>query len=238
VRILKILFKNFENRGELVYITIWVAIPKLRFLDSFFEFWGKSGLLAAFSKTSPKNQPGFGTGSPAIEVILLKPTFTHGGNMMKKMSLLFCLLVSAGVFAQTAPQISMTLPLAAMGPITQPYGDSANFFTGAPWFHNGIDIRTNMRSPVLAAMSGIVSETGEDKSLGIYVVVDHNNGYKTIYGQLDEITVVKGRRVAQGETIALSGNTGFSTGPHLHFGVYRGEETIDPLSVLTLKENR
>jgi murein DD-endopeptidase MepM/ murein hydrolase activator NlpD len=151
---------------------------------------------------------------------------------MKRISLLFCALVSAGVFAQTAARVSMALPLTAMGPITQPYGQSKNVVSGNPWFHDGIDIRTPMRRPVLAVLPGIVSETGDHKSLGTYIVVDHNNGYKTLYGQLDEIVAAKGRRVAQGETIALSGNTGMSTGPHLHFGVYLEGKAVDPLSVL------
>jgi murein DD-endopeptidase MepM/ murein hydrolase activator NlpD len=152
---------------------------------------------------------------------------------MKKMILLFCLLVSLHAFAQnSASRVSMTPPLAAMGNITQPYGESTNFMTFKPWFHDGIDILTPMRTPVLAAMSGIVSETGEHRALGKYMILDHGNGYKTMYAQLDEVVAVKDRRVAQGEAIAFSGNTGLSTGPHLHFGVYLNSEAIDPLSVL------
>jgi murein DD-endopeptidase len=151
---------------------------------------------------------------------------------MKNMILLFCVLISIDAFAQTASQLSMALPLTTMGPVTQSFGESTNVMTGKPWFHNGIDILTPMRTPVLSVLPGVVSETGEDKSLGNYVVVDHNNGYKTMYGQLDEITAVKGRRVAQGETIALSGNTGASTGPHLHFGVHLDGKALNPLSVL------
>jgi murein DD-endopeptidase MepM/ murein hydrolase activator NlpD len=151
---------------------------------------------------------------------------------MKKTILLFCLLVSLHAFAQNRGRASMSPPLASMGNITQPYGQSTNFMTGKPWFHDGIDILTPMRSPVLAAMPGIISETGEDRALGNYMIVDHGNGYKTMYAQLDEITAVKGRRVARGETIAFSGNTGLSTGPHLHFGVYLDGEAADPLSAL------
>jgi murein DD-endopeptidase MepM/ murein hydrolase activator NlpD len=154
---------------------------------------------------------------------------------MKKMSLIFCLLVSLHAFAQNTSRVSMTPPLTAMGPITQSYGQSTNVISGKPWFHDGIDISTPNRTPVLAAMSGIVSETGNDRALGKYIILDHGNGYKTMYAQLDEIVAVKGRRVAQGETIAFSGNTGLSTGPHLHFGVYVNGKAVDPLSVLVLK---
>jgi murein DD-endopeptidase MepM/ murein hydrolase activator NlpD len=151
---------------------------------------------------------------------------------MKKISLMFCLLVGLHAFGQSTSRVSMAPPLAAMENITQAYGPSTNFMTGKPWFHDGIDILTPSRTPVLAAMSGIVSETGENRSLGNYIIVDHGNRYTTIYAQLDEIAAVKGRRVAQGETIAFSGNTGLSTGPHLHFGVYLDGEAVDPLSVL------
>jgi murein DD-endopeptidase MepM/ murein hydrolase activator NlpD len=152
---------------------------------------------------------------------------------MKKICLLFCMLISLHAFAQNSTsRVSMTPPLAAMGNITQPFGESTNFMTFKPWFHDGIDIRTSMHTPVLAAMAGIVSETGTDRALGNYMILDHENGYKTMYAQLDEIAAAKGRRVAQGETIAFSGNTGLSTGPHLHFGVYLNGEAIDPQSVL------
>jgi murein DD-endopeptidase MepM/ murein hydrolase activator NlpD len=152
---------------------------------------------------------------------------------MKKICLIFCLLVSLHAFAQDTGRVpAMTQPLAVMGNITQPFGESTNFMTFEPWFHDGIDILTPMRTPVLAAMTGVVSEAGEHRSLGNYMILDHGNGYKTMYGQLDEIVAVKGRRVTQGETIAFSGNTGLSTGPHLHFGVYLEEKAVDPLPVL------
>jgi murein DD-endopeptidase MepM/ murein hydrolase activator NlpD len=167
----------------------------------------------------------------ATGVILLKTALNSEENM-KKMSLLFCALVSVGVFAQTAARVSMALPLSTMGTITQPYGQSTNFLTGRPWLHDGIDIQTPLRTPVLAAMSGLVFGTGYSESLGNYVILDHGNKYKTIYAQLDEIVAVKDRRVVQGETMALSGNTGLSTGPHLHFDVYWDGEAVDPLSVL------
>jgi murein DD-endopeptidase MepM/ murein hydrolase activator NlpD len=139
---------------------------------------------------------------------------------------------SLHAFAQNASRVSMSSPLAVMERISQPFGQSTNVVTGEPWFHGGIDIPTPMRTPVFAAMSGVVFETGDNKSLGNYLILDHENHYKTIYAQLDEITTVKGRRVVQGETIAFSGNTGMSTGPHLHFAVYLDDEAVDPLSVL------
>jgi murein DD-endopeptidase MepM/ murein hydrolase activator NlpD len=150
---------------------------------------------------------------------------------MKKAILILFVLISLTVFAQDARQVSMGLPLSSMGTITQSYGDSTNIRTGEPWFHNGIDISIRMRTPVISAMAGLVSEVGNDTSYGNYVIVEHDNKYKTFYAQLDEITVKKGQRVAQGETIALSGNTGLSTGPHLHFSVYYDGKTINPLSV-------
>jgi murein DD-endopeptidase MepM/ murein hydrolase activator NlpD len=153
---------------------------------------------------------------------------------MKKTSLLFCLLVSLNAFGQNAGGVSMIPPLAVMGNINQGYGQSTNVITGEPWFHGGIDISARTGTPVLAVMSGVVAATGEHNALGIYVIINHENNYQTLYAQLAGLIAVKGQHVTRGETIALSGNTGLSTGPHLHFSVCVEGETVDPLSVLGL----
>ncbi len=92
--------------------------------------------------------------------------------------------------------------------------------------HNGIDMATPIGTPVKAALSGVVVETGNTDaykgcySYGKWVLVKHGNGLSTLYAHLSDFVVKAGDRVSTNQTIAFSGNTGYSTGPHLHFTVY------------------
>jgi murein DD-endopeptidase MepM/ murein hydrolase activator NlpD len=105
--------------------------------------------------------------------------------------------------------------------------------------HNGTDFNL-LYAPVLAAAGGvIISDTnrpwfvedchnGPNCSYGLYLDIDHGNGYITRYGHLSAIAVSTGQTVLQGQIIGASGNTGNSTGAHLHFGVYRNGSSVDP----------
>ena len=108
---------------------------------------------------------------------------------------------------------------------------------GARWgtLHGGIDLAAPMRTPEYAAMDGVVLEAGPASGFGLAVYVQHENGDVTVYGHMDEILVSAGQVVRAGDTIALLGNTGQSTGPHLHFEVHQGGEggtKIDPIGWL------
>ncbi|MCW2702513.1 MAG: Peptidase family, partial [Blastococcus sp.] len=105
---------------------------------------------------------------------------------------------------------------------------------GARWgtLHAGIDLAAPMRTPEMAAMDGVVLEAGPASGFGLAVYIQHANGDVTVYGHMDEILVQAGQVVRAGDTIALLGNRGQSTGPHLHFEVHVGGlngEKIDPL---------
>lgn len=111
--------------------------------------------------------------------------------------------------------------------ITQLFGktiDSKRLYTEGT--HNGVDLRASLGTPVLAALDGVVSGTGNtDSQYGCYsygkwIMVDHKNGLSTLYGHLSFISVSSGQSVQVGQVIGYSGSTGYSTGPHLHFGVY------------------
>jgi len=117
--------------------------------------------------------------------------------------------------------------------ITQYFGNTA-FATANPQVysgigHNGIDLGVGMGTTVKAAASGVVIGTGntdlvcKDASYGQWVLVKHTNGLTTLYAHLSKIAVSKGQSVGRGETIAYSGNTGYTTGPHLHFTVYASD---------------
>jgi murein DD-endopeptidase MepM/ murein hydrolase activator NlpD len=92
-----------------------------------------------------------------------------------------------------------------------------------------------MRTPEMAVMDGVVLEAGPASGFGLAVYIQHENGDVTVYGHMDEILVEPGQYVEAGETIALLGNRGQSTAPHLHFEVHQGGEEgkrVDPIAWL------
>lgn len=114
--------------------------------------------------------------------------------------------------------------------ITQYFGNTP-FATANPQIYNGrghtgVDFRATIGTPVKAALSGVVSGTGNTDlvigcySYGKWVMVKHDNGLSTLYAHLSLQTVKAGQEVSTGEVVGYSGNTGYTTGPHLHFGVY------------------
>lgn len=95
-------------------------------------------------------------------------------------------------------------------------------------FHTGLDIASAYGSPVLSAEKGQVISAGWDGNYGYAVVIDHKNGYQTRYAHNSMLTVKAGDYVSQGQTIALVGSTGRSTGPHVHFEVLNNGRTANP----------
>jgi murein DD-endopeptidase MepM/ murein hydrolase activator NlpD len=112
--------------------------------------------------------------------------------------------------------------------ITSSYGWRRSPITSTRLFHTGIDIRGNIGAPVYAAMAGRVSFTGYNEVYGNHIVVTHHSGYRTLYGHLNIIRVKSGTYVSTGQRIGDVGNTGASTGPHLHFTVYKNGVTVNP----------
>jgi murein DD-endopeptidase MepM/ murein hydrolase activator NlpD len=118
-------------------------------------------------------------------------------------------------------------PLAERGFITR------GRFEGEAGGHPGLDIAIPTDSYVRAAGAGTVLETGEDETYGIFVRIDHGNGYQTFYAHNAQALVDVGEVVRKNEAIALSGSTGQSTAPHLHFEILRNGELVDPLELVT-----
>lgn len=98
--------------------------------------------------------------------------------------------------------------------------------------HPGIDLAVPVGSDVLAAGGGLVREVGQDTAYGLYVLIQHPQGYQSMYGHLSRIVVARNDAVRAGQVIALSGNTGRSTAPHLHFEIRRGGRSLDPLTMV------
>ena len=101
--------------------------------------------------------------------------------------------------------------------------------------HGGVDLAVPEGTPVYAADNGKVIVAGNlGDGYGNYIILDHQNGYKTLYAHNSELLVSVGDVVAQGEQIALSGNTGNSTGPHVHFEIQVNDEKVNPQQFVTL----
>ncbi|MBR2471818.1 MAG: peptidoglycan DD-metalloendopeptidase family protein [Clostridia bacterium] len=98
--------------------------------------------------------------------------------------------------------------------------------------HNGLDIANKIGTPVEAADSGVVIKSEYDGDFGNLIVIDHNNGYVTYYAHLNSMCVAVGDKVIQGQKIGEVGNTGYSTGPHLHFEVRKNGVPTDPSKYL------
>jgi murein DD-endopeptidase MepM/ murein hydrolase activator NlpD len=98
--------------------------------------------------------------------------------------------------------------------------------------HPGIDIAVPVGTPVRAAGSGLVEEAGTDSAYGLFVLLRHGDGYETRYGHASRLLVRGGDSVQAGQVIALSGSSGRSTAPHLHFEVRREGKSLDPLTVV------
>ncbi|MHB9291262.1 hypothetical protein Holit_00335 [Hollandina sp. SP2] len=118
------------------------------------------------------------------------------------------------------------------GFITSHYGYRSSPFTGIRQFHSGIDIGVPMGTPIRAAMAGRVTSVGFDKSFGNFVVISHHAGYRTLYAHMSVIRTKSGDYVGTGEHIGDAGSTGLSTGPHLHFTVYKNGVTINPRTLI------
>lgn len=118
------------------------------------------------------------------------------------------------------------------GRISSKYGWRTHPIFKTRKFHSGIDIAVPTGTKVKAAADGIVILIGWVTGYGKTVVIDHGDGYSTLYGHNSELSVTIGTIVFQGDLICLSGNTGNSTGPHLHFEVRRDGKPIDPMPLL------
>ncbi|URN83484.1 phage tail tape measure protein [Acetobacterium wieringae] len=117
------------------------------------------------------------------------------------------------------------------GPITSWFGYRDDVGDVGTKYHEGIDIGVPEGTPVGAAGAGTVTQAGWYGGYGNAVIIDHGNGLETLYGHLSEVLVNVGDLVTQLQTIGLSGNTGNSTGPHLHFSVIKDGQQVDPASI-------
>ena len=124
------------------------------------------------------------------------------------------------------PMESVALPVSSM--VTSSFGWRADPINGRQKLHKGTDIRMAYGEEVRAAANGVVTFAGEQPGYGLVVKVDHGNGLETRYAHLSSAAVKEGMSVEAGSPIARSGNSGRTTGPHLHFEVRQDGQPIDP----------
>lgn len=120
----------------------------------------------------------------------------------------------------------------ARGPITSGFGPRVHPIFGDVRMHKGIDIGAGYGATVWAAADGVVVVAGAQQGYGNAVVIDHGGGIATLYGHLSRIAVAVGGRVRAGQTVGAVGNSGYSTGAHLHFEVRAHGTPVDPMGYL------
>ena len=121
----------------------------------------------------------------------------------------------------------------SLGYLSSGFGYRSDPFTGERRFHNGIDVAHHSRTPIRASMAGtVVHVETQIGNYGKFIIIQHPGGFQTLYSHLDSMSVNRGQYVNQGATIGQMGNTGRSTGTHLHFSIIRDGKFVDPLAYL------
>lgn len=120
--------------------------------------------------------------------------------------------------------------------MTSPYGYRVHPISGVTRLHNGVDLAAVTGTPIFASKSGVVTTAciGWGNGYGNHVVINHGDGFSTLYAHQSALNVYEGQIVSQGDVIGYVGSTGNSTGPHLHFTVFKNGETINPMSCISL----
>ncbi|OFE11134.1 hypothetical protein PHACT_14890 [Pseudohongiella acticola] len=118
------------------------------------------------------------------------------------------------------------------GWLSSGYGRRADPFTGRMAWHNGIDFASAAGDDIISVGTGVVTYSGTRPGYGLMVEIDHGNGYLTRYAHAQDLLVEPGEIVNQGQPIALIGSTGRSTGPHVHFEVYKNGRVVDPAAYI------
>jgi murein DD-endopeptidase MepM/ murein hydrolase activator NlpD len=126
-----------------------------------------------------------------------------------------------------------------IGHVSMAFGQNVHPITGQWYIHKGMDFSTyRSGDPVIATANGQVVTVGYDSSFGNNVIIKHKHGMYTRYAHLSTIRVKKGQHVSQRDIIGTIGNTGVTTGPHLHYEVHIGSDVVDPAKYVTMKVSK
>lgn len=119
------------------------------------------------------------------------------------------------------------------GVITSYCGERENPILHKQELHNGLDIAVAEGTDVVAVKSGTVTEVRTSATYGKLLKYETEDGYEVMYAHLSQVLVKKGEKIEQGQIVAKSGNTGLSTGPHLHYSLWQDGELLDPMEYLS-----
>lgn len=171
------------------------------------------------------------TGGPFIEPELSPDTSIAQSAFDTSIAQLDAALTAMDTVRRYADATPLDNPLPD-SEITSTYGNRTDPFLGRLALHAGIDFRASPGTDIRATGSGTVVSAGYNGGYGLMVEVDHGNGITTRYAHLSGLRVREGETIKRGQTIADSGNTGRSTGPHLHYEIRRYGEPLDPMRFL------
>ncbi len=138
------------------------------------------------------------------------------------------------LFLSRAGKVIASLPSRwpIRGPVNSEFGRRVSPWAKGSEFHGGIDIGAAVGTPVNAPAPGTVVFAGRHPEYGITLVIDHGNDTKSLYGHLSKLNVASDHKVRRGDVIALTGNTGRSSGPHLHYEIQVGGQSVNPNTYL------
>lgn len=115
------------------------------------------------------------------------------------------------------------------GNVTSPFGYRVHPITKQPDFHSGLDVANNRGTPIKVTADGVIKYAGWQQNYGQVIVVEHKYGFRTVYAHLSLIKVKVGQKVKRGNVIGLMGDTGSSTGPHVHYEVWKNDSLQNPI---------
>jgi len=118
------------------------------------------------------------------------------------------------------------------GRLTSRFGWRSDPFSGVRSFHNGLDLANNTGTSIKASMGGRVKELGYHSGYGKYIIISHAGGFQTLYAHMSGFNARKGQYISQGQKIGRMGSTGYSTGSHLHFSIFKNNRAVNPLIYL------
>jgi murein DD-endopeptidase MepM/ murein hydrolase activator NlpD len=194
-------------------------------------------LIDAFGPEHAPNARGQGIGGPAVpaeptpehlvprdELSRLAESVTQESQSLQTLDRL--LMRAAKILAMLPSRWPVR------GPVNSEFGNRASPWTNEKEFHAGMDIRAERGTPVRAPAVGTVSFAGWQGEYGHTVMIDHGNDIKSVYGHLSKIGVIAGQRVNAGTELGLTGNSGRSSGPHLHYEILVKGRPVNPRAYL------
>lgn len=169
----------------------------------------------------------FATETPALPqaLALLSSSVSESGQSLRAL----------GRFMERTRPMLLSLPMRwpVRGPLNSRFGMRPSPWSGEQEFHRGLDISAHRGTPVLAPATGTVFFAGNGGEYGTTVILDHGHDLRSLYGHLQETRVKQGEHIERGQIIALTGSTGRSSGPHLHYEIQVHGQAVDPRQFLS-----